>query len=55
MEAFLTVNEAGRDRGPWLVPNNTRVAQLERALVYETRGWGFEYLRECQYTAETMV
>lgn len=48
MEAFFTVNEAGRDRSPWLVPNYTLVAQWIRATYYEHVGRRFESFQECQ-------
>ena len=50
MEAYLTVNEMGRVRTPWLVPKlYTRVSPLA---TNEEKGnwitWEFESLRECQ-------
>lgn len=31
------------------LPNNTLLAQLDRVMVFETIGWGFESLRACQF------
>ena len=43
----LTLSSLVRTQYP--LPNNTLLAQLDRVMVFETIGWGFESLRACQF------